>query len=186
MYILQGLLSIKPLHTKDTSVLAEWLSNSEILAYYDGRDNVFDKEKVRNVFLFDSSDPARKCIFSYGDKPIGYVQYYDLEMEEKEAFGYEKKQQVYAMDQFIGDTAYWNKGIGTLLVQTMTRFLKEKTQAETIVMDPQAWNERAIRCYEKCGFRKVKVLPKHEWHEGSYRDCLLMEWKGDTYENKVT
>ena len=43
--------------------------------------------------------------------------------------------------------------------------------------DPQAWNERAIRCYEKCGFKKVKLLPKHELHEGEYRDCWQIEYK---------
>lgn len=50
--------------------------------------------------------------------------------------------------QYYGGRAFWNRGIGQHL------------------MDPQAWNERAIACYEKCGFRKVKLLPQHEWHEG--------------------
>ncbi|MEH1834506.1 MAG: GNAT family protein [Nostoc sp.] len=34
-------------------------------------------------------------------------------------------------------------------------------------------NPRAIRCYEKCGFVKVKLLPAHELHEGEYSDCWL-------------
>lgn len=176
---------IRPLVSSDITHLVKWLSDPDVLAFYEGRDNPFDSQKVREVF-FDPSDSAQKCIFIHEAKPIGFVQYYDLGNGEKEAFGYESNQQVYGMDQFIGETAYWNRGIGTLLVQTMTRFLKEEKQADIVVMDPQAWNERALRCYEKCGFRKVKLLPKREWHEGSYRDCWLMEWKGDTYENTAT
>ncbi|SDD35084.1 aminoglycoside 6'-N-acetyltransferase [Terribacillus halophilus] len=176
---------IQPLVSSDVSHLVKWLSDPDVLNFYEGRDNPFDSQKVREVF-FDPADSAQKCIFFYEDKPIGYVQYYDLDNDEKEEFGYESTQQIYGMDQFIGETAYWNRGIGTLLVQTMTRFLIEEKQADIVVMDPQAWNERALRCYEKCGFRKVKLLPKREWHEGSYRDCWLMEWKGDAYEDTAT
>jgi aminoglycoside 6'-N-acetyltransferase len=43
-------------------------------------------------------------------------------------------------------------------------------------MVPQAWNERALRCYEKCGFVKKIFLKQHEWHEGEYRDCWLIEF----------
>lgn len=79
------------------------------------------------------------------------------------------------MDQFIGETDYWNKGIGTLLIHTMVNYLATQKSAARIIMDPQASNKRAIRCYEKCGFEKVKLLPKHEFHEGEFRDCWLIE-----------
>jgi aminoglycoside 6'-N-acetyltransferase len=36
------------------------------------------------------------------------------------------------------------------------------------------WNRRAARCYEKAGFRKVRILPKHELHECVWRDSWLM------------
>ena len=44
-----------------------------------------------------------------------------------------------------------------------------------MVLDPHVDNERAIRCYEACGFHKVKKLPKHELHDGVWVDCWLME-----------
>jgi len=59
----------------------------------------------------------------------------------------------------------------------MVEYLIEQKQADIVVMDPQTWNERAIRSYEKCGFKKVKIMPKHEFHEGEYRDCLLIEYR---------
>ena len=62
---------------------------------------------------------------------------------------------IYGTDQFFGEPSYWNKGIGTRLVSAMVKYLIEEKGANRIVMDPQTWNERAIRCYEKCGFEKV-------------------------------
>jgi len=43
-------------------------------------------------------------------------------------------------------------------------------RARKVVLDPHVTKPRAIRCYEKWGFRKVKLLPRHELHEGERRD----------------
>jgi len=47
-------------------------------------------------------------------------------------------------------------------------------QADSIYIDPATWNKRAIRCYEKCGFRYVKVLPARELSDDHYVDVLVM------------
>jgi len=61
---------------------------------------------------------------------------------------------IYGMDQFIGEADYWNKGIGTLLVTSMVNYLIGSKKATRVVMDPQVRNTRALKCYEKCGFKK--------------------------------
>lgn len=61
-------------------------------------------------------------------------------------------------------------------VITKADYLIAEHQAERIVMDPQTWNERALHVYEKCGFRKLALLPKHEYHEGEMRDCWLIAY----------
>ena len=48
--------------------------------------------------------------------------------------------------------------------------------ANAVILDPHADNPRAIRCYEKVGFKKIKFLPKHELHDGEKVDCYLMEY----------
>jgi aminoglycoside 6'-N-acetyltransferase len=83
---------------------------------------------------------------------------------------------IYGIDQFIGEPQYWNKGIGTRLVTGMVQYLLEEKGATIVIMDPQVRNTRAIQCYEKCGFEKVKFLPEHELHEGVMRDCWLLEY----------
>lgn len=70
----------------------------------------------------------------------------------------------------------WNQGIGSHIIKETVRYLIEVEQADRIVMDPQAWNARALRVYEKCGFIKKKYLEKHEQHEGELRDCWLIKY----------
>ena len=57
--------------------------------------------------------------------------------------------------------------------------LFEAKGADWVILDPHVDNARAIRAYEKCGFRKIKLLPEHEWHEGKYVDCWLMGIRWD-------
>jgi len=167
------------LKEEDAAFLVKWLSDPEVLRFYEGRDNSFDIVKVKEKFFTKESETNR-CIVEWQEEPIGYIQYYMVDDEYRDKYGYDQfKGRLYGMDQFIGETDYWNKGIGTTLVRSMTAFLMERKNAEAIVMDPQAWNERAIHCYEKCGFKKIRLLPKHEYHEGEYRDCWLIEYKAD-------
>ena len=74
---------------------------------------------------------------------------------------------VYAMDQFIGEPEYWNKGIGSSYLKLMADYLKKKEKgAEIILLDPHKSNPRATRAYEKVGFRIINSLPEYELFEG--------------------
>jgi len=170
-----GNLQVRELERVDKVLLSKWLSDPEILQYYEGRDNPFNIEKVEQEF-FDVEENVTRCLVELSGIPIGYVQLYIVDGEEREVYGFsDSAELIYGMDQFIGESAYWNKGIGTELVQAMVKYLLEEKGADRIVMDPQIWNVRAIHCYEKCGFEKVKLLPANELHEGEYRDSWLME-----------
>ncbi|GED71021.1 N-acetyltransferase [Brevibacillus reuszeri] len=170
---------IRRLQQEDAQHLAKWLSDERVLQYYEGRDRPHDAALVQKHF-FDEGDTATRCLIIHATKPIGYVQFYALDNEDKAEYGYERAANIYGMDQFIGEPDFWNRGIGTQLVQTMLEYLASVVGVQKVVMDPQISNERALRCYEKCGFVKVKMLPLHESHEGSMRDCWLLEWSPST------
>ena len=87
-----------------------------------------------------------------------------------------RNETVYGMDQFIGEPDYWDRGIGTEYLKLVLQFLREEKQADAVIMDPHQDNVRAIKCYQKAGFRIIKSLPEHELHEGIMRDCYLMEY----------
>ncbi len=111
------------------------------------------------------------CILVYEGRPVGYLQFYPAEREE---YAFEGEGVVYGLDLFIGEPEHWNQGLGTQYIQMLLRYLFETLQADWAILDPHIDNLRAIRVYEKCGFRKLKLLPEHERHEGRYVDCWLM------------
>lgn len=177
MIIQKEKLIVRKLVENDKNLISKWLSDPTVLEYYEGRDNPFDLEKVEEKF-FSFADGEVRCMVEFDDVEIGYVQYYELNDEYRKIYGYDRESDIiYGMDQFIGEVDYWNKGIGTILVNSIVEFLVEQKQVDKVVMEPQTWNERAISCYEKCGFKKVKLLPEHELHEDVFRDCWLIEYQ---------
>jgi aminoglycoside 6'-N-acetyltransferase len=176
MEISYGDLEIRPLKEDDKYILAKWLSDPEVLQYYEGRDCPFTIEMVEEKFLNRTSGVVG-CIVLYEGREIGYLQYYPIDEEEREKYGYNQSIEViYGTDQFIGEPEYWNRGVGTMIINTMKRYLIESVSVDRLVMDPMVWNERAIKCYEKCGYRKIKILPHHELHEGVWHDSWLVEY----------
>jgi len=158
----------------DYSLMAKWLSDPEVLFYYEGRDNAFGIDRIKEKYSprILGEESVTPCIIELNDKPIGYVQYYYE--NEKNELGVENYETPYGIDVFIGETIYQNQGIGTKALKLLIKYLFEVKNADVILIDPQAWNKRAIMCYEKCGFKAIKILKKRELHEGEYRDNLIM------------
>lgn len=173
----KGSLEIRNLDIEDKEILVKWLSDPKVLEFYEGRDNPFTLEMVEQKF-YQSEKDVQRCLILYEGKKIGYLQFYLLDEEGKAEYGYPNlPDRLFGIDQFIGEPAYWGRGIGTSFIKLIVDYLTEKEKAARVVLDPQTWNTRAIRCYEKCGFKKVRILEKHEWHEGSFRDCVIMAYQ---------
>lgn len=74
-----------------------------------------------------------------------------------------------------GQTRTSDRGIGPSFLRLVAAYLKEDRAVEVVLLDPHKTNPRAIRAYEKAGFKIVKSLPAHELFEGRWEDCWLME-----------
>ncbi len=154
--------------------MARWLSDPRVLEWYEGRDKPYDF--ARAAAEWSAEEIAKEkldCrVMECEGKPIGYLQYYPV----ADAAGYEldSAEGTWGIDLFIGEPEYWEHGLGTAAVRDVVEHLLA-AGARKVVIDPRVENPRAIRAYEKAGFRKVKVLQAHEDHEGAMRDNWLME-----------
>lgn len=157
----------------DYALLARWLTDQRVLAFYEGRDNPFPLEKVKEKYAprILAQEGVVPCIMEHECHPVGYLQFYLADPQEYHFDGLGK---VYALDLFIGEPNDWGRGYGTHFIRLLLCYLFEQQGADWVILDPHIDNARAIRSYEKCGFRKIMLLPKHELHEGQWVDCWLM------------
>jgi aminoglycoside 6'-N-acetyltransferase len=79
------------------------------------------------------------------------------------------------IDVFLS-SRFQDRGLGTDAVRTLARWLFEVRGHHRLTIDPAAENARAIRTYEKVGFRRVGVMRQYERApDGTWRDGLLMD-----------
>jgi aminoglycoside 6'-N-acetyltransferase len=164
----------------DYEVMAKWLSDPRVLEFYEGRDQALSLEKIQSEYAprIRGEEDVTPCLIILQAEAIGYIQFYRLDEESRSSYGLSVDyclESVYGIDQFIGEVSCWNRGLGTRSISLLLRYLFQTKGARKVILDPHVTNLRAIRCYEKCGFRKVKILPAHELHEGVLRDAWLME-----------
>jgi RimJ/RimL family protein N-acetyltransferase len=84
----------------------------------------------------------------------------------------------------IGDKSAWNKGYGTAALREVLRIGFGELGLHRIHLDALAANARAIRCYEKCGFRHEGFHREQRWKRGEWRDVVTMailrrEWEAE-------
>ncbi|WP_399552374.1 GNAT family N-acetyltransferase [Streptomyces sp. YIM 98790] len=110
-----------------------------------------------------------------GGEVAGMIQWYEETEPEYHHAG---------MDLFL-HPAWHGRGLGTDTVRTMARWLIGERGHHRLVIDPDARNEQAIRCYERVGFRRVGLLRKYwldhttgEWSDGLLLDLLAEELTG--------
>jgi hypothetical protein len=90
--------------------------------------------------------------------------------------------QTFALTIHIGDKTAWGKGYGTAAVWEMLRIGFEEMKLHRIFLDVWVENHRAIRCYEKCGFRHEGIQRQSRLVNGEWRDSIRMailreEWE---------
>ncbi|WP_142828889.1 GNAT family N-acetyltransferase [Planococcus soli] len=144
----------------DYKVMAEWLSTPAVLEFFGDINAPFTLEQVQRKYgpRITGDVPIYPYIVELEKEPIGFIQYYRITREVQKEFGYQDTLHVYGIDQFIGAAQYHNQGLGTLMITKFLTNLYQQTGADIIVLDPDVSNARAIRCYEKCGFVKVKKV----------------------------
>lgn len=86
------------------------------------------------------------------------------------------------IDLFIA--APWHgQGLGTDTVRTLARYLVRERGHHRVTIDPALENERAIRCYERVGFKRVGVMRRYERAgDGTWRDGLLLDLLAEDLE----
>jgi len=82
----------------------------------------------------------------------------------------------------IGEREYWGKGYGTEAVRTMLRYAFEELGLNRVELETYSFNPRAIRCYEKAGFKREGVRRQALYRNGKFHDVILMGILRDEFE----
>ena len=83
---------------------------------------------------------------------------------------------------FLGNKAYWNRGIGTECTKLMVVYGFEKLNLNLIWLGVNADNIGGVRAYEKAGFAREGVLRQVQYRNFRYYDVIRMSMLRGEYE----
>ncbi len=168
---------------EDYKCMYKWLNDPELLTWIEGPNTSFTIKQIINKYQPRTRGEhyVTPCIIEYDNQPIGYVQYYPLQITEIEQYGASSDDLQYGLDIYIGESAYWNQGIGTKALKLLIQYLFTDVGARNLYIDPHIWNARTISSYQKCGFEKVKVIQNHSLFNGELVDSQIMTLSKEKY-----
>jgi len=85
----------------------------------------------------------------------------------------------------IGDKTAWNRGCGTAALREVLRVGFEEMGLHRIHLTALAENARAIRCYQKCGFRHEGLRRRHYLKRGRLVDVVCMGILREEWEEQL-
>ena len=152
---------LRPLEERDVDRIVELGADPEVARWWPGLTPEDVGEKARG----EEKDVVSFAIVIDGDV-AGMIQHWEETEPDYRHAG---------IDLFLG-TPYHDRGLGTDAVRTMARYLIHDLGHHRFTIDPAAHNERAIRCYEKAGFKRVGVMRQY-WldADGIWRDGVLLD-----------
>ena len=133
-------------------LMYKWCSQEFIYEWFEQRK--LSPEEIKNKYKNKLLANQQQLFFiNYNDNKIGFVQIYKYDDKKSESL--KKYDSIYEYDIFIGESEYLSRGIGTQIIKYVNNYIYEKHLCDCIVLRPFKRNERAVKCYEKCGFEIV-------------------------------
>lgn len=159
-------VSLRPITEADLPDLLRWRRDPEVARFWDEPPG--DLDACREAFLEVGVGPVWRFIIEWQGRGVGNIEYHHPYADTDYLW-------TAGIDIFIGEPDARDRGVGTEAVRTMLKFLFEEKKVHRVTIDPEVGNARAIRSYEKAGFRIDGVVRHNDrFDDGHYVDTQYM------------
>lgn len=147
----------------DVASMARWLKEPEVARWYwDSAEKTEEELREKWARRVEDPDDADYYIIVVDGHDIGQIQVYDV-VSAPEFAAQVGIPNSSGVDVLIGEPEWRNRGVGTAVMRSFIRqFVFTRPGIDTCIIDPEPENLRAIRVYEKAGFRYVKTFHSTE------------------------
>lgn len=175
-------LSPKGSSEEEIQKFAEWMNDFQVTDYT-GRTSQITTYASEKEYLENAEKDTEKRTFNIvnleDDKLFGTVGLEHINWVERSA----------VLGIFIGDDDFRSNGYGTEAIKLLLEYGFKYLNLHSIRLDLLSVNERAHKCYLKCGFKDTGCSREEIFLNGKYYDKLHMdilenEFEGDYIRNK--
>lgn len=157
---------LSPRNSEDVEQFTQWLNDFETTDYL-GRSGTLITIEREKKYLEENNSPESTFVIVTLDnnKMIGTVSLEKINWRNRTA----------TLGIFIGDKDFRNKGYGTEAIKLILEYGFKYLNLYNIKLDLMGFNARALKCYEKCGFKEYGRRRKCEYLNGKYYDIISMD-----------
>ena len=159
---------LSPRNTDDAEIFTNWMNDFEVTDYT-GRSATIMTLDAEKKYLESKNMDLRTTAFAIvdlkTDKMVGTLSLEEIDYTNRTA----------VLGIFIGDSDYRSNGYGTEAIRLLLDFAFNYMNLNLIKLSVLACNERAIKCYKKCGFKEAGKWRKSKFVNGKYYDTILMD-----------
>jgi RimJ/RimL family protein N-acetyltransferase len=167
-----GDLAFRPVRREDLPMLADWLARPHWREWWGEPET-----ELRHIAeMVAGHDTTRPYIFLRAGAPKGYIQVWFVGPHQTPEWAgdnpwlMELPAEAVGVDLSIADERDLSRGLGSAVLRAFAEELHGRG-FETIVIDPDPDNVRAVRAYRKAGFTPVPRL------EGLTEGVLIMQFQ---------
>lgn len=153
-------VTIKPLEVKDVYEMIHWGKHKDPL-FKDYNFPVLNDEEVLRWYNYRTQKKDSKCfsVFDEKNEMIGYINLRNI----RRIFRTAKLGIVF-------NPSVLNKGYGTEAIKLLLDYYFNRMKMKVMYLDVAKFNKRAIRCYEKNGF---KIIREYKAKHGNFKNELF-------------
>lgn len=172
-------LYLSPKGTSDEEIekFTEWMNDFQITDYVGRSSQVFTLE-IEKEWLERASKDNKNVLFNIVElntnKLIGTIGLENINSVQRAA----------ELGIFIGDSEFRGSGYGTEAIKLLLEYGFKYLNLHSIRLSLVAVNERAHKCYLKCGFKDVGFNRDRFFINGKYFDMLHMDILEDEFEGE--
>ena len=157
---------LSPRNTEDVEIFTQWLNDFETTDYL-GRSGMLVTLDFERKYLENNSGPdfAFVIVTLEENKMIGTISLEQIDSIDRTA----------TLGIFIGDKDYRDKGYGTEAIRLILDYGFNYLNLNNIQLDLMGFNERALNCYKKCGFKEYGRRRKCKFVNGKFYDKISMD-----------
>jgi aminoglycoside 6'-N-acetyltransferase len=176
----RGDLVIRRMRDEDDEYqrIVEWRNRPHVREWWDPDDLDLTVEAASVEYSARTlpGSSTVSCIIEFRSRPVGYIQFYawDEYEEGAQTIGLPPADGTWGLDIFIGEPDLIDRGIGSAAVDLLCGHLFDARGASSVRIVVAMDNARALRAYEKAGFRRMTRVLDTDTRGGSRVESWLL------------
>ncbi|TLS38756.1 GNAT family N-acetyltransferase [Pseudalkalibacillus caeni] len=167
------MIELKSFTRSDYPKLIDWVNEESPRFMLQWGGGAFDfplDEKQLDDYMkpAETENPGRMIFKAYDtdrDETVGHIELNHIDR---------KNQSAVISRVLVGQSRSRNKGIGSAMISEIVKIGFEELQLHRIELRVYDFNERAIACYEKAGFKKEGLLSESKRFKDEYWNTYVM------------